>query len=106
MIEVLLFDSLQLAEKTIGLNETKKFSFEDHEFCVHRNSKGLFAFESKCPHMSDEMTKAKVNASNEVVCPWHAYRFDLSTGEESEQRCKALKIYPLNTEEGAIKITL
>lgn len=96
MKSIVLFESLIQAENTLALNETKKFRYNEIEFCMHRNKKGYFAFESKCPHMSAYLTNAKVNGLNEVVCPWHAYKFSLITGEEAEARCKDLKVYKTN----------
>lgn len=93
MKPIVLFESKAEAEKALPLNETKKCRYEEIEFCLLRNKNGYFAFESKCPHMSAYLTNAKVNGLNEVVCPWHAYRFSLTTGEEAESRCKDLKIY-------------
>jgi len=96
MKSVILFESKAEADKALPLNKTKKCRYEEVEFCLRRTKSGYVAFESKCPHMSADMTHAKVNGLNEVVCPWHAYRFSLTTGEEAESRCKDLKTYKVS----------
>lgn len=46
--------------------------------------------------MTDDLAKGKINNQNEIVCPWHAYRFNLKSGEESENRCADLKVYEIS----------
>ena len=42
-----------------------------------------------------------------VICPLHAYRFDLATGQPAASDCDALRTYPVSVSEvGDILITL
>jgi phenylpropionate dioxygenase-like ring-hydroxylating dioxygenase large terminal subunit len=40
----------------------------------------LGAFSSVCPHMGGPLEQGQIE-NDEVTCPWHRYRFSLSTGE-------------------------
>ena len=37
-------------------------------------------YSSVCPHMGGPLEQGRIQ-NGEVTCPWHRYRFDLSTGE-------------------------
>lgn len=95
MSGILLFESREEAEKVIPLRVVKKVRIDKVVVCLARTSKQFFAFEEQCPHRSDDMSKGKINSQSEVVCPWHNYRFNLLSGEESSQRCRPLSVYPL-----------
>ncbi|UXP33479.1 Rieske 2Fe-2S domain-containing protein [Reichenbachiella agarivorans] len=96
MTKVLIFDSKDLAEKTIGLNKIIKVRIDNLEICLTRTRTDYFGFESSCPHMSDDLVKGRINPDQEVVCPWHDYRFNLRSGEEAQSRCRDLKRYELS----------
>lgn len=93
MDKVLVFESKEQAESVIPLNQIKKVRIGKLELCLANTSKGFKAFEKECPHLGDDLSKAKINPACEVVCPWHSYRFDLVTGDENKSRCDSLKIY-------------
>jgi nitrite reductase (NADH) small subunit len=44
----------------------------------HRGT--LLAIKNLCPHMGDALHKGQVTDSGRVVCPGHAWHFDLATG--------------------------
>ena len=55
----------------------------------------LRALENKCPHNGEWLSKGTVNFLGEGVCPWHGYRFRLSTGREGNERCRDAEIFPV-----------
>lgn len=93
MDKVLVFESKEQAERVIPLNEIRKIRIDKLEICLVNTRKGFVAFEKECPHLGDDLSKGKINPDGEVVCPWHSYRFNLSTGDENENRCDSLIIY-------------
>lgn len=101
-----IFGSKGEADQVLTYNTIRKVRLGNMTLCLVRTSKGYFAFDHQCPHMSDDLGKAKINPQNEVVCQWHAYRFDLLSGEESENRCGELKTYPLVWDDGCLKIEI
>lgn len=48
--------------------------------CVVRAGEDVFAFEQQCPHRGAALKDGHINGQGEVICPLHAYRFDLKTG--------------------------
>jgi phenylpropionate dioxygenase-like ring-hydroxylating dioxygenase large terminal subunit len=43
-------------------------------------SERLGPYSSVCPHMGGPLDSGQI-ANGEVICPWHRFRFDLSTGQ-------------------------
>jgi nitrite reductase/ring-hydroxylating ferredoxin subunit len=56
--------------------------------------------------LGESLSKGKVNYLGEVVCPWHSYRYDLSTGEECAGRGVPARCYPLEIRENGLWIGL
>lgn len=62
----------------------------------------LYAFDAACPHASANLAEGDLRP-HYVICPLHAYRFDLATG-----RClkppdgPRLRVYPVEVREGAV----
>jgi nitrite reductase/ring-hydroxylating ferredoxin subunit len=76
----------------------------------------IYALESRCPHMRLPLKGATVEGTT-LTCPWHHSAFDLRTGDVQAwspwppavgkmlgalRRERALKIYPVKVEDGAI----
>ena len=84
----------------------------------------IYALESRCPHMRLPLKGATVETSTAgttLTCPWHHSAFDLRTGDVRDwspwppavgkmlgalRRERALTVYPVKVEEGAIWIKL
>ncbi len=81
----------------------------------------LFAISSTCPHMGLPLQPARIDATCTLFCPWHRSAFDLRTGDVKEwapwppgigpmlgrlSREKALPIYPVKAEDGAIWVSI
>ncbi|MCP5180788.1 MAG: Rieske (2Fe-2S) protein [Pseudomonadales bacterium] len=49
------------------------------ELLVVRSANGYQALSARCPHMGAPLENAAIDAG-EIVCPWHGFRFDVSTG--------------------------
>ncbi|WP_462253820.1 Rieske (2Fe-2S) protein [Ekhidna sp.] len=90
-----LFDSSAKAKEILEHNQPRMVQAGDKEVCIVRQGELIHAFQNACSHMGEKLHQGKVNYLAEIVCPLHTYRFNLMTGEESQQRCKALKIYSI-----------
>jgi nitrite reductase/ring-hydroxylating ferredoxin subunit len=80
----------------------------------------VYALESRCPHMRLPLKGATVETSTAgttLTCPWHHSAFDLRTGDVRDwspwppavgkmlgalRRERALTVYPVKVEQGAI----
>lgn len=43
----------------------------------------VVAFENRCPHYGAPLGRGKINGKI-IVCPWHFFRFDLTTGAPAD----------------------
>jgi len=92
----LLFASLEEAYQQIPLNKTLRMVVAGHILCVVHTQDGLKAVDDACPHLGESLSKGRVNYLNELVCPWHSYRFSLKYGQEVQGKyCKDLKFYKI-----------
>ncbi|WP_421763762.1 Rieske (2Fe-2S) protein [Ekhidna sp.] len=92
-MRVKLFESEDKAKEILEDNHPRLIRTQSKEICIVRHGSNFFAFQNACPHMGENLHKGKTNYLNEIVCPLHTYRFSMRTGEEAEQRCKALRTY-------------
>jgi nitrite reductase (NADH) small subunit len=64
----------------------------------HTRSGGVFAVQANCPHRNGPLADGLVGGTT-VICPLHAWNFELSSGEPiSAGSCK-LKTYPVRVDE-------
>ena len=68
----------------------------------HTRSGGVLATEPNCPHKGGPLADGIIG-EHKVICPLHAFIFDLSSGQPVGNDCRALKTYPaMVNEEGEI----
>ena len=101
-----IFDSLAEAEQMLPLGKPQKLRVSNREnaICLVRTRTGIFAVADSCPHLGDSLSRGTTNYLNEVVCPWHSYRFSLITGQECENRSQPLATFSILTEPTGIFI--
>ena len=68
----------EVAGKTITLARTKNQIFA----CAH-----------KCPHASGILANGFIDATNNIVCPLHRYKFNLTNGRNVSGEGYYLKVY-------------
>jgi nitrite reductase (NADH) small subunit len=65
----------------------------------------VFATQANCPHKNGPLADGLVGGRT-LICPLHAWKFDLSTGEPVMGSCK-LKTYPVKVSaDGTLVLTL
>ena len=100
-MRVKIFDTKTKAKEILPNKEPKLLLVDDKEVCLVRQGDHISAFENACPHMGEHLHRGNSNHYNEIICPLHAYRFNMTTGRETNQRCKDLKIFEvIDTDEG------
>jgi nitrite reductase (NADH) small subunit len=91
----------------IPIGEGRTFQVGALALAVFRLRTGdLFATQATCPHKGGPVADGIVGAGK-VICPLHAYRFELATGQPVGNDCSALKTYPVClTEDGELLLKL
>jgi len=91
----------------IPVGEGRTFAVEGLELAVFRPRSGeVFATQGSCPHAGGPLADGFIG-NGKVVCPFHAYRFDLATGCADGNACAPLATYPAGvTRDGDVIVTL
>jgi len=77
----------------IALGEGRAYRAGDHEVAVFRTrTGGVFATQARCPHKQGPLADG-ILGSHQVICPLHAYTFDLHTGCAKNGACGGLRTY-------------
>jgi nitrite reductase (NADH) small subunit len=90
----------------IPAGEGREFVVEGRRVAVFRlRGGGIYATQAACPHRAGPLADGLVGGTT-VICPYHAWKFDLKTGLPLlGEGC--LTTYPVCvTEEGDIQLTL
>ena len=70
-------DVLGIGELPIG--RVKAVSVGERKLAVCHTTGGFFAVDNTCPHRGGPLAEGDL-IGNELVCPWHLWGFELTTG--------------------------
>ena len=86
--------------------EGREFVVEGVEVAVFRlRDGGVRATQARCPHREGPLADG-LTGGNTVVCPFHSWKFDLSTGLPVLGDC-SIRVYPVRIDaDGLIFLTL
>lgn len=87
--------------ESIAPGQGRCFIVGGEEIAVFRQRDGqLFATQNRCPHKQGPLSEG-VAGGGKVICPLHAHKFDLETGEGSEKG-ECVKTYKVEAAKGEI----
>ena len=90
---------------TIPMGQGRCYVVGTEEVAVFRQRDGhLFATGNRCPHRQGSLAEGLVGGDT-VICPLHAHKFNLHTGEGSEAN-ECLLVYRVREAEGRILLTV
>ncbi len=101
-----IYNSLADAKAEIPVGKARKLILNNIPICLARTQAGFFAVEDTCPHLGESLSKGTTNYLNEIVCPWHSYRFSLANGSECKYRTRSLKTYIIKAEEDGLYLEM
>ena len=83
----------------IPFGEGREFQIGDEEIVVFRTRKNqVYGLQSKCPHREGALADG-LTGDGKVICPMHAYKFELATGHPVGNDCESLKTYQVEVSE-------
>ncbi len=94
-----IFDSKEDVHAKLNQSVFTHFALNGKSICIVMRQGALYAFENKCPHNGESLSKGSINYLGEIVCPWHGYRFNIKTGRECAERCRDLETFPIEEKE-------
>ena len=86
-------------------NEAKEFSCGDREICVANVNGTYSAMDNICLHRGGPLGQGTIE-NGKVVCPWHAWAWDPTTGEAAHSASAKIAVYSLKLENGDVLIEI
>jgi nitrite reductase (NADH) small subunit len=86
--------------------ELRSFRGRGLELCVARTvdrPEQLFVFDNRCPHQNAPLSAGCLDG-NKVVCPYHAWRFDVATGAPDIAEDPPLTTYEARQYDGDVYV--
>jgi nitrite reductase (NADH) small subunit len=70
------------------------------------NVRGRFyAIDNLCPHRGGPLGEGDLEGAI-VVCPWHGWRWDVTTGANANNPAVRVSCYPVTVEQGAVFVAV
>lgn len=63
-------------------DKTLKFSvnIERYEILIIKKENQFFAMNMECPHAGKSLLKGNCTEQNEIICPFHSFKYDMTSG--------------------------
>jgi nitrite reductase (NADH) small subunit len=88
----------RVEEVPLGLG--RAFRIEGLDIAIFRSRSGaVHAVDNRCPHRGGPLADGML-AGNRVVCPFHAFRYDLDTGACDQLDSCAARTFPTRVHDG------
>jgi nitrite reductase (NADH) small subunit len=85
--------------------EAREIVFHQKQFCVARNGGEIAVLDNLCPHRQGPLGEGMVE-NGRIVCPWHAWAFDLKTGEAEHSERAKVQVYKAVVRDGELLVEL
>ncbi|HLI75993.1 MAG TPA: Rieske (2Fe-2S) protein [Acidobacteriaceae bacterium] len=73
--------------------------------CLANVEGTLHVLDNVCPHRQGPLGQGWVEG-NAVICPWHAWAFDVGSGLAEEPERAQVRVFPVRNEAGEIQVNL
>lgn len=75
----------------------KEFGAGSAAICVANVNGQISAMDNVCPHRGGPLGQGMVE-NGKIVCPWHAWAFDIKTGQAAHSPNAKIKVYEIKVE--------
>jgi nitrite reductase (NADH) small subunit len=82
-----------------------RVNVEGSSIALFHTADRFFALDDICPHMAGPLSEGKVEDCT-VTCPWHRWRYSLTTGERLDRLGSSTRTYPVEVRDGWIALGL
>ena len=81
--------------------EGRQVAVDGREIAVFRVGEKVYAFDNTCPHQGGPLSEGMIDGT-QVVCPWHAWVFDMETGQCPVASQMKIDTFPARVENGDV----
>jgi len=89
----------------VGEGQARVVEVDGRSIAVFKVSGQFYAIDNVCPHRGGPLGEGDVEGKI-VVCPWHAWRWDVTTGANANNPAVRVACYPVTVEGGTIFVAL
>ena len=75
------------------------------KLCAGRSGDRFFALDDTCPHAGGSLAEGLID-EDLVVCPLHAYAFEVESGRCIDDPACSVGAYPIRVENGMLQVRL
>ena len=72
------------------------------KMCIGKHNELAFAFAYKCPHAGGILADGHIDATGNVVCPLHRYKYNLQNGRNVSGEGYYLKHWPVELRDDGV----
>jgi nitrite reductase (NADH) small subunit len=83
----------------------REFTANGRALCVANDEGAICVLDGTCPHEGGPLGEGDLERGR-VVCPWHAYAFDLRTGEAEDEPSLKAEVLEAKIEDGELRVKL
>ena len=94
-------NEINLSDSGIGVVE-----IAERKICIAKWDNRWFSFAYKCPHAGGLMSNGEIDATGNVLCPVHGYKFNMKNGRDCDGEGYFLKNWPVEKRPDGIYIGL
>jgi 3-phenylpropionate/trans-cinnamate dioxygenase ferredoxin subunit len=74
------------------------------KICIGKFNNMVFAFAYKCPHAGGFLSDGFIDATGNIVCPLHRYKYDMKNGRNTSGEGYYLKTWPVEMREDGVYV--
>ena len=82
-------------EINFSVNGIAEIMVGNKRICIALNKDKVLACTQKCPHAGGKLSDGYIDATGNIVCPLHRYKFSLQNGRNISGEGYFLKIFPV-----------
>jgi len=99
-----VFDTWEEACEKIPQKTAVALQAGEKRICLARTHDKFYAVDDACPHLGAPLSRGKINNENEIVCPWHNYRYHLLYGRECSERSEDVEVHKVEMRKGGFYV--
>jgi nitrite reductase (NADH) small subunit len=88
-----------------AINEAKEFPCGDRTICVANVNGTITAMDNVCLHRGGPLGQGVIE-KGKVICPWHGWAWDPTTGQAVHNPNARLAVHPLKIKNGDVLIEI
>ena len=77
----------------------------DEDVALARIGDEVYALQGHCIHLQGPLCEGRLDG-HVLSCPWHGWQYDVRTGENEFDRAIKLETYPVQIEDGEVKVAV